>query len=103
MWRVSYAIITAIIGFMLFWRIFGLKENAHYAKRAQGAPHSVAAPCSCLLSQPCKHLQKLLAHVQHHGLQSCAAQVEAHMHPSDASPSDSKPFNGSPMTASCQF
>ena len=36
-WRVSYAIITAIIGFMLLWRIFGLKENAHFAKRSQGA------------------------------------------------------------------
>ena len=38
-WRVSYAIITAIIGFMLLWRIFGLKENAHFAKRSQGALH----------------------------------------------------------------
>ncbi len=37
MWRVSYAIITAIIGFMLLWRIFGLKENAHFAKRNRGA------------------------------------------------------------------
>ena len=38
-WRVSYAIITAIIGFMLLWRIFGLKENAHFAKRSKGTLH----------------------------------------------------------------
>ena len=41
-WRVSYAIITAIIGFMLLWRIFGLKENAHFAKRAQGVLNALA-------------------------------------------------------------
>lgn len=35
-WRVQYAIITAIIGFMLLWRIFGLKENAHFQKRSRG-------------------------------------------------------------------
>lgn len=38
-WRVSYAIITAIIGFMLLWRIFGLKENAHFAKRNKDTKH----------------------------------------------------------------
>ncbi len=38
----SYAIITAIIGFMLLWRIFGLKENAHFAKRAQGVLNALA-------------------------------------------------------------
>ncbi len=77
-WRVSYAIITAIIGFMLFWRIFGLKENAHYAKRA-GAPHSEPL-LVMLLPQPCKHLENLLAHARHHSLQSCAAQIKAHSH-----------------------
>ncbi|CAK0783592.1 hypothetical protein CVIRNUC_006791 [Coccomyxa viridis] len=33
-WRVQYAIITAVIGFMLLWRIFGLKENPHFRKRS---------------------------------------------------------------------
>lgn len=42
-WRVQYAIITAIIGFMLLWRIFGLKENAHFQKRSRGE-------YSCLVS-----------------------------------------------------
>ena len=47
MWRVQYAIITAIIGFMLLWRIFGLKENAHFQKRSRG---EYSLPC---IWQPC--------------------------------------------------
>ncbi|CAL8468283.1 g7823 [Coccomyxa elongata] len=35
-WRVSYAIITAVILFMLLWRIFGLKETAHFRNRSKG-------------------------------------------------------------------
>lgn len=36
MWRVSYAIITAVILFMLLWRIFGLRETAHFRNRSKG-------------------------------------------------------------------
>jgi MFS family permease len=42
-WRVSYAIITVIIGGMLFWRIFGLKENPHFKQRAKGKVVSFGA------------------------------------------------------------
>jgi hypothetical protein len=35
-WRVSYAIITAILGGMLLWRLFGLKENALFRSRSKG-------------------------------------------------------------------
>lgn len=37
-WRVSYAIITAVLAGLLLWRIFGLKENPHFKQRSQGAP-----------------------------------------------------------------
>ena len=44
-WRMSYAIITVIIGGMLCWRIFGLKENPHFKHRSQGArPHCSLQP-----------------------------------------------------------
>lgn len=34
-WRVSYAIITLVLLFMLCWRIFGLKENALFRSRVK--------------------------------------------------------------------